>query len=211
MLGPRSFSPPSSLVVARPSARPQVPSHSRPRCRVAARAPWRGLSGRRLTAFPLAPVLQGRARMSYAEKPDEITKDEWMEKLNNLHVQRADMNRLIMNYLVTGDCPGPGSACSRALGLPAELRARCDHVGALPSRGAGRGSRALRPGPRPCLQPTTVALSVQPTSTRSPGQPGACSQAVPPAGRGAARLEEGWARRSAGGRRKGPVAGTQPP
>lgn len=40
--------------------------------------------------------------MSYAEKPDEITKDEWMEKLNNLHVQRADMNRLIMNYLVTG-------------------------------------------------------------------------------------------------------------
>lgn len=41
--------------------------------------------------------------MSYAEKPDEITKDEWMEKLNNLHVQRADMNRLIMNYLVTGN------------------------------------------------------------------------------------------------------------
>lgn len=41
--------------------------------------------------------------MSYAEKSDEITKDEWMEKLNNLHVQRADMNRLIMNYLVTGN------------------------------------------------------------------------------------------------------------
>ncbi|XP_078092690.1 glucose-induced degradation protein 8 homolog [Mustelus asterias] len=40
-------------------------------------------------------------RMSYTEKPDEITKDEWMEKLNNLHIQRADMNRLIMNYLVT--------------------------------------------------------------------------------------------------------------
>ncbi|XP_045837661.1 glucose-induced degradation protein 8 homolog isoform X3 [Meles meles] len=39
--------------------------------------------------------------MSYAEKPDEISKDEWLEKLNNLHVQRADMNRLIMNYLVT--------------------------------------------------------------------------------------------------------------
>ena len=38
--------------------------------------------------------------MSYAEKPDEITKDEWMGKLNNLHVQRADMNQL-MNYLVT--------------------------------------------------------------------------------------------------------------
>uniref|UniRef100_H3C1N2 GID complex subunit 8 homolog n=1 Tax=Tetraodon nigroviridis TaxID=99883 RepID=H3C1N2_TETNG len=39
--------------------------------------------------------------MSYAEKPDDITKEEWMEKLNNVHIQRADMNRLIMNYLVT--------------------------------------------------------------------------------------------------------------
>lgn len=40
--------------------------------------------------------------MSYAEKPEDITKEEWMEKLNNVHIQRADMNRLIMNYLVTG-------------------------------------------------------------------------------------------------------------
>ncbi|KPP57426.1 glucose-induced degradation protein 8-like [Scleropages formosus] len=39
--------------------------------------------------------------MSYAEKPEDITRDEWMEKLNNVHIQRADMNRLIMNYLVT--------------------------------------------------------------------------------------------------------------
>lgn len=51
--------------------------------------------------------------MSYTEKPDEITKDEWMEKLNNLHVQRADMNRLIMNYLVTGEGCATGAA-SRA-------------------------------------------------------------------------------------------------
>lgn len=48
--------------------------------------------------------------MSYTEKPDEITKDEWMEKLNNLHVQRADMNRLIMNYLVTGEGCAMGAA-----------------------------------------------------------------------------------------------------
>lgn len=40
--------------------------------------------------------------MSYAEKPEDITKEEWMDKLNNVHIQRADMNRLIMNYLVTG-------------------------------------------------------------------------------------------------------------
>ncbi|KAK2851765.1 hypothetical protein Q5P01_008041 [Channa striata] len=39
--------------------------------------------------------------MSYAEKPEDITKEEWMDKLNNVHIQRADMNRLIMNYLVT--------------------------------------------------------------------------------------------------------------
>ena len=32
----------------------------------------------------------------------EETKDAWLEKLNNLHVTRADMNRLIMNYLLTG-------------------------------------------------------------------------------------------------------------
>ncbi len=41
--------------------------------------------------------------MSYAEKPEDITREEWMEKLNNVHIQRADMNRLIMNYLVTGN------------------------------------------------------------------------------------------------------------
>lgn len=43
--------------------------------------------------------------MSYSEKPDDITREEWMDKLNNVHIQRADMNRLIMNYLVTGMVP----------------------------------------------------------------------------------------------------------
>lgn len=43
--------------------------------------------------------------MSYAEKPEDITREEWMDKLNNVHIQRADMNRLIMNYLVTGVVP----------------------------------------------------------------------------------------------------------
>lgn len=32
-----------------------------------------------------------------------MTREEWMDKVNNVHIQRADMNRLIMNYLVTGD------------------------------------------------------------------------------------------------------------
>lgn len=41
--------------------------------------------------------------MSYSEKPEDVTREEWMDKVNNVHIQRADMNRLIMNYLVTGD------------------------------------------------------------------------------------------------------------
>ncbi|KAL1021575.1 hypothetical protein UPYG_G00015060 [Umbra pygmaea] len=45
--------------------------------------------------------ISGQFMMSYAEKPEDITREEWMEKLNNVHIQRADMNRLIMNYLVT--------------------------------------------------------------------------------------------------------------
>uniref|UniRef100_A0A3Q3RD74 CTLH domain-containing protein n=1 Tax=Monopterus albus TaxID=43700 RepID=A0A3Q3RD74_MONAL len=39
--------------------------------------------------------------MSYAEKAEDITREEWMDKLNNVHIQRTDMNRLIMNHLVT--------------------------------------------------------------------------------------------------------------
>lgn len=53
--------------------------------------------------------------MSYAEKPEDITKEEWMDKLNNVHIQRADMNRLIMNYLVTGE------ACNVSLTSDCEL------------------------------------------------------------------------------------------
>ncbi|XP_064602450.1 glucose-induced degradation protein 8 homolog [Liolophura sinensis] len=40
--------------------------------------------------------------MNYGvDKPAEASKDEWLEKLQGVHVTRADMNRLIMNYLVT--------------------------------------------------------------------------------------------------------------
>ena len=39
---------------------------------------------------------------TFTEKPSEITKQEWLEKLENVHLQRTDMNRLVMNYLVTG-------------------------------------------------------------------------------------------------------------
>lgn len=39
--------------------------------------------------------------MSYTEKHENISKDDWMNRLEGLHIQRADMNKLIMNYLVT--------------------------------------------------------------------------------------------------------------
>lgn len=43
--------------------------------------------------------------MSFAEKPDSVSKDEWVAKLEEgSHIQRVSMNNLIMNYLVTGQC-----------------------------------------------------------------------------------------------------------
>nr|XP_020492554.2 glucose-induced degradation protein 8-B homolog isoform X1 [Labrus bergylta] len=55
----------------------------------------------RFAVSPMASPISRIPMMSYAEKPEDITKEEWMDKLNNVHIQRADMNRLIMNYLVT--------------------------------------------------------------------------------------------------------------
>lgn len=40
--------------------------------------------------------------MSYSDKSDGITKEEWMLRLEQFPFKQADMNRLIMNYLVTG-------------------------------------------------------------------------------------------------------------
>ena len=60
------------------------------------------------TAFVILYLHPGRREekkmTSFTEKPTEreITRQEWMEKLENVHLQRTDMNRLVMNYLVTG-------------------------------------------------------------------------------------------------------------
>ena len=40
--------------------------------------------------------------MSFSDKVTEITKDQWMTKVESHHVTRAEMNTLIMNYLETG-------------------------------------------------------------------------------------------------------------
>ncbi|CAH0388816.1 unnamed protein product [Bemisia tabaci] len=42
----------------------------------------------------------GPASMSYSDKP-EVSKEEWMNRLEQMHIQRGDMNKLIMNYLIT--------------------------------------------------------------------------------------------------------------
>lgn len=39
--------------------------------------------------------------MSFPEKHEDISKEVWLDKLQSNHITRADMNRLIMNYLVT--------------------------------------------------------------------------------------------------------------
>ncbi|XP_033106414.1 glucose-induced degradation protein 8 homolog [Anneissia japonica] len=41
------------------------------------------------------------SRTSSADKPVDISKEEWMGRLQDVHISRTDMNKLIMNYLVT--------------------------------------------------------------------------------------------------------------
>lgn len=38
------------------------------------------------------------------DKAEPITKEEWQSRLENFEFKQADMNKLIMNYLVTGKC-----------------------------------------------------------------------------------------------------------
>lgn len=40
--------------------------------------------------------------MSYTEKHETIKKEDWMNLLEDNQIGRTTMNKLIMNYLVTG-------------------------------------------------------------------------------------------------------------
>lgn len=40
--------------------------------------------------------------MSYTEKHEIITKEDWVKLLEENDLGRSNMNKLIMNYLVTG-------------------------------------------------------------------------------------------------------------
>nr|CAG4641175.1 EOG090X0CTI [Eulimnadia texana] len=61
--------------------------------------------------------------MSFTENTTDVSKTEWMEKLESVHLQRSDMNRLIMNYLVTEGFKEAAEKFSLEAGLkvPAEL------------------------------------------------------------------------------------------
>lgn len=48
----------------------------------------------------MAPL--GKSRSGDKQpQADEPNREEWLQRLEGVHIQRADMNRLIMNYLVT--------------------------------------------------------------------------------------------------------------
>ena len=37
-----------------------------------------------------------------SRKEDKISKDDWLRNMESSHIYRNDMNKLIMNYLITG-------------------------------------------------------------------------------------------------------------
>lgn len=39
---------------------------------------------------------------SSMERQEEVSMEEWNDRLQQVHPTRADMNKLVMNYLVTG-------------------------------------------------------------------------------------------------------------
>jgi len=53
--------------------------------------------------------------MSYNEKSEAIIKEEWLQRLEQFPFKQADMNRLIMNYLVTGESGSPARSHSKQL------------------------------------------------------------------------------------------------
>ena len=52
---------------------------------------------------------------SNSDKHEEVNTAEWMNKLQSVHVTRADMNNLIMNYLVTGKSQDNQKLCGHFL------------------------------------------------------------------------------------------------
>jgi hypothetical protein len=60
-----------------------------------------GMTGLQLDTVETVLCLQNVG--AFAERSSvEMSKTEWMDTLQRLQVTRTDMNRLVMNYLVTG-------------------------------------------------------------------------------------------------------------
>lgn len=43
---------------------------------------------------------------SHNDKTEPLTKEEWQTRLESFEFKQADMNKLVMNYLVTGKSTG---------------------------------------------------------------------------------------------------------
>ncbi|KZC14584.1 Protein C20orf11 [Dufourea novaeangliae] len=80
--------------------------------------------------------------MSFPEKQDNISKDEWVAKLEeNSHTQRVSMNNLIMNYLVTGESLMIVVPSVVSVGIYVLAFRHCSVIIRLSHRGIQRGSR----------------------------------------------------------------------
>jgi len=44
---------------------------------------------------------QRKFTMNFSEKLDEVSREDWLERLQSLHITRVDMNRLIVDYFLT--------------------------------------------------------------------------------------------------------------
>ncbi|KAL8577722.1 Glucose-induced degradation protein 8-B [Nucella lapillus] len=68
--------------------------------------------------------------MSQSERTEDMSKEEWMAALQNTHVTRAEMNKLIMNYLVTEGFKEAAEKFRQEAGVtpPIELDALDDRI-----------------------------------------------------------------------------------
>lgn len=44
------------------------------------------------------------SHQSAIDKNETMSREEWQTRLESFEFKQADMNKLIMNYLVTGEC-----------------------------------------------------------------------------------------------------------
>lgn len=60
------------------------------------------------------------------DKSDAISMEDWQNRLENFKFKQTDMNKLIMNYLVTGECGGVRDTKYISIG-GLVLKAKCEN------------------------------------------------------------------------------------